>query len=54
MTYDNITKAIFISRPNRFIAKVRLFDNQEGNARASGVEVLFLQCRVKADVLEIV
>ena len=39
MTYDNITKAIFISRPNRFIAKVRLFDNQEENAKEETVHV---------------
>ena len=39
MTYDNITKAIFISRPNRFIAKVHLFDNQEGNAKEETVHV---------------
>ena len=39
MTYDNITKAIFISRPNRFIAKVRLFDNQEENATEETVHV---------------
>lgn len=39
MTYDNITKAIFISRPNRFIAKVRLFDTQEENAKEETVHV---------------
>ena len=29
MKYENIHKALFISRPNRFIAKVRMDDHEE-------------------------
>ena len=39
MIYDNITKAIFISRPNRFIAKVRIDDGITGNATEEIVHV---------------
>jgi len=50
MTYANITKAIFISRPNRFIAKVRLFDGTEETVHVKNTgrckELLIPECTV--------
>ncbi len=66
MKYDNITRATFIKRPNRFIAEVDLGGHKEivyvkntgrckalDDAKKAGVEVLFLTCHVEPDELVI-
>ncbi len=69
MKYKKIIPAIFIDRPNRFLAFVIQmegisqvlpnisthpeFGQALEDAKAAGVDILFLQCKVKADSLEI-